>query len=112
MVSPSILSVRRDAPRTGKCHFPSGSGAGPLGTNLLLELAPGQNIMTDQGISLDSQFVFVGTGIEITQMTARRTIGLQLTVAPDVPRGPHLPQLTTPAGVAFLSGAVTVVASP
>jgi matrixin len=95
---------------------PGGSRVDPAlvrqGTSVLLELAPGQNIMTDQGITADSEFVFVGTGIEITQVNARRTIALQLTVAPDAPLGPHLLRVTTPAGVAFLSGAVTVVASP
>jgi hypothetical protein len=82
------------------------------GTDVLLEVAPGENLVTDQGLTAGSQFSFAGPGIAITQADARRTIALRLDIAPDAPLGPRLLQVSTPAGLAFLSGAVTVVPGP
>ena len=51
---------------------------------------------------------FAGPGIAIVRARATRTILLNVSVAPDAAAGPRLLQVTTPAGVAFLSGALTV----
>lgn len=79
------------------------------GTNAIMELAPGENILTDQGLAPGTRFSFAGDGVTITRIDARSTIGLRLAVAPDAPPGPRLLQVTTQADTAFLSGALTVV---
>lgn len=79
------------------------------GSNIVMELAPGENIVTDEGLAPGAQFSFVGPGIRITRTDARRTISLRLAVAPDAPLGPRLLQVTTATGTAFLSGALTVI---
>lgn len=79
------------------------------GSTAAIELAPGENIVTDQGLTAETRFSFVGPGITITRADARRTIALRLSVAPDAALGPRLLQVTTGQGTAFLSGAVTVV---
>ena len=78
------------------------------GTNFVMELAPGQNIVAEEALPVGTFFSFAGPGITIVRARATRTILLNVSVAPDAAAGPRLLQVTTPAGVAFLSGALTV----
>ena len=82
------------------------------GSVVLMELAPGEHIVTDQGLVAGTQFMFFGPGVTIESAEARRTILLRVSVDPEAPIGPRLLQLTTPDGVAFLSGGLTVVPRP
>lgn len=79
------------------------------GSNIVMELAAGENIVTDQGLAAETRFSFIGSGVTITRTDGRRTIALRLSIAPDAAIGPRLLQVTTANGTAFLSGALTVV---
>lgn len=79
------------------------------GSTLVMELPPGENIVTDQGLTPETRFSFIGPGVTITRAETRRVlISLSLSIAPDAPLGPRLLQVTTASGTAFLSGPLTV----
>jgi hypothetical protein len=110
-----VASRATDAPNLDLVAWISESGVrtDPVlvrpGTSLVMELAPGENIVAAEALIPGASFSFAGSGITITRAQARRTITLNLSIAPDAPLGPRLLQVTTPAGVAFLSGALTVI---